>query len=119
MIKYYMKPDSNTPPAYNYVEGEDTDSLWDSETCIEVTQKPSVNHEYNMTDEEWELSEVHYMTTLRANRDALLIESDKYIIEDYPISAEDKALIVTYRQELRACPAIELLANRVLPTFPI
>jgi len=119
MIKHFMRPDSNTPPAYTYVEGEDTDSLWDPNTCIEVPKQPSMNHVYNMTTEEWELLEEYYMTDLRAKRDALLIESDKYMLSDYPISAEDKVLIETYRQTLRDAPDHPLLKDRVLPKFPL
>jgi len=51
MIKYFMRPDSNEPPAYSYVVGEDTDYLWDSETCIEVDPQPTINHIYNMISE--------------------------------------------------------------------
>ena len=119
MIKYFMRPDSNTPPAYSYVEGEDTDSLWNVDICIEVPEIPSTNHVYNMTSKAWGLSEEYYMSSLRENRDAALIESDKYLISDFPISVEDKVLIETYRQALRDCPSIALLTDRILPTFPL
>jgi len=118
MIKYYMRPDSNTPPAYSYCVGEDTDSLWNAETCIEVAKQPSCNHVYNMTSEEWELSEEYYMTDLRAKRDIELRRTDKYVLSDYPISAEDKTIVETYRTALRDCPNNELLADRVMPVCP-
>ena len=34
-------------------------------------------------------------------RDKLLIESDKYVLADYPITAENKMLILNYREYLR------------------
>ena len=34
-------------------------------------------------------------------RDKLLIESDKYVLQDYPISLENKTLILNYRENLR------------------
>ena len=37
----------------------------------------------------------------KEQRDKLLIESDKYVLQDYPISLENKMLILNYRQDLR------------------
>lgn len=117
-IKYYLKPDSNTPPAYSYIESFDTDSFWNSETCIEVPRKPSESHVYNFTTESWELNEVNYMSNLRSKRNAELEATDKYVLVDYPLSTADLETIKTYRQDLRDCPNKELLADRVLPTKP-
>jgi hypothetical protein len=41
---------------------------------------------------------------IRNNRNTLLSDSDKYMISDYPISVENKALMETYRQSLRDIP---------------
>lgn len=38
---------------------------------------------------------------VRSQRDAMIAETDYLMMSDYPISAEDKALIETYRQALR------------------
>ena len=113
-----MRPDSNIPPAYSYVVGDDTDSLWDSETCIEVDQQPTTNHVYNMTSEEWELSETAYMSDLRSKRDVEIERTDMYVLSDYPITEENKAIVVVYRQALRDAPNQELLADRVMPECP-
>ena len=43
-------------------------------------------------------------TALRAARDARLTATDKYLLPDYPISAENLALVKTYRAALRALP---------------
>lgn len=37
-------------------------------------------------------------------RDLELSNTDRYLLSDYPISPEDKAEILTYRQALRDCP---------------
>jgi len=118
VYKYYLRPDSNTPPNYSYKESDDTDVLWNAETCIEVPKQPSCNHVYNITSKAWELSEEYYMTDLRAKRDAELIRTDKYVLSDYPISAEDKTIVETYRTALRNCPDAELIADRILPECP-
>lgn len=42
---------------------------------------------------------------LRSARDALLAATDKYLLADYPISAENMAAVKAYRQALRDLPA--------------
>jgi len=118
MIKYFMRPDSNKPPAYIYVEGEDTDVLWNADTCIEVEKCPSSNHKYNMGKKAWELNEIAYMEDLRFKRNLELERTDKYMSLDYPTSEENKAVISVYRQALRDCPNKEVFADRVLPECP-
>ena len=44
---------------------------------------------------------------LRTERDACLTVTDKYLLSDYPISAEDLATVKAYRQALRDLPAQE------------
>ena len=44
---------------------------------------------------------------LRTERDARLAVTDKYLLSDYPISAEELGNIRTYRQVLRELPAQE------------
>ena len=41
---------------------------------------------------------------LRAERDERLLETDKYILSDYPISPEELVAIKTYRRLLRDIP---------------
>jgi len=118
MIKYFMKPDSNTPPAYVYVEGEETDILCDKKTCIEVEKCPSQNHRYNMDKKAWELNETAYMSDLRSKRNLELERTDRYMTLDYPIPEENKAITRVYRQALRDCPNKELLTDRVMPECP-
>ena len=113
-----MRPDSNEPPVYVYIEGDDSDSLWDSQTCIEVLQCPSPNYDYNLVSEEWEMNQDVYMADLRARRNIELTRIDKYMISDYPISAEDLVIVETYRQDLRDCPNEAVFEDRVLPSCP-
>ena len=45
------------------------------------------------------------MATLRAVRDTKLTATDKYLLPDYPISADNMAAVKAYRQALRDIPA--------------
>lgn len=42
-----------------------------------------------------------YIKQLRERRNKALLETDKYLINDYPISADNLIKIKQYRQELR------------------
>ena len=117
-IKYYMRPDSNTPPRYTYIVGEDTDSLWNAETCIEVDPMPSSNYEYDLETSAWVLNETYYMADLRSKRNIELARTDKYVTEDFPFNADEKIIALQYRQDLRERPDKELLVDRVLPDCP-
>ena len=56
---------------------------------------------------------------IRQHRDMLLSESDKYMIEDYPITQENKNLIISYRQQLRNIPQTYINADDVIwPIIP-
>lgn len=50
---------------------------------------------------------------VRAQRDAMIAETDYLMMSDYPISAEDKALVETYRQALRDIPEQEGFPSNV------
>ena len=113
-----MRPDSNTPPAYSYVVCEDTDYLWNPDTCIEVPERPSIDYDYNFDEEKWEVNQIEGMADLRFKRNIELARVDKYMLSDYPISAEDRVIVETYRQALRECPDKEKFIDRVLPDCP-
>tara|TARA_R100000353_G_scaffold132521_1_gene93969 strand:- start:279 stop:512 length:234 start_codon:yes stop_codon:yes gene_type:complete len=65
---------------------------------------------------------------LRSLRNSLLVESDKYLLPDFPISESKKEEWKTYRQALRelpeTCPDVSYpegggeLQNFTLPTKP-
>jgi hypothetical protein len=55
----------------------------------------------------------------RANRNKLLLDSDKYVLPDYPISPENLIIIKEYRQTLRDIMAtIDLTLENPFPKFP-
>lgn len=51
--------------------------------------------------------------SIRKERDALLYATDKYTISDYPISSENKELMLEYRQKLRDLPEQETFPYNV------
>ena len=57
---------------------------------------------------------------VRAQRDAMIAETDYLMMSDYPISEEDKALVETYRQALRDIPEQEGFPSNVQwPVAPL
>jgi DNA mismatch repair ATPase MutS len=56
---------------------------------------------------------------IRSQRDKLLEATDKYVLEDYPISAEHKLEVKAYRQALRdITKQAEFPENVIWPTRP-
>lgn len=51
--------------------------------------------------EEREKLKEYHLKSLREKRNQLLQETDKYVLIDYPITAEKLAIIKEYRQALR------------------
>ena len=78
-----------------------TESAWNSVAWEDERPKPS-----------WaELLEAHVLykakaafASLRKERDARLSGTDKYLLADYPISADELALVKIYRAALRDLP---------------
>jgi len=60
----------------------------------------------------------NYLNHLRHERNLKLIESDKYMIVDYPISAEDLEKMKIYRQELRDYFQKPEINNFEFPNLP-
>lgn len=50
---------------------------------------------------------------VRAQRDSMIAQTDYLMMSDYPISAEDKALVEAYRQALRDIPEQEGFPSNV------
>jgi hypothetical protein len=61
-----------------------------------------------------DITEEYNLQQLRMVRDKLLIDTDKYMISDYPISNEDKADYTNYRQYLRDLPSVVPVPTEVL-----
>ena len=53
----------------------------------------------------------HYFINLRENRDKLLVDSDKYLLPDFPINSSNLELIKQYRQELRDYMKLDVVIN--------
>jgi len=53
----------------------------------------------------------------KEERNKLLMETDKYVLQDYPISLENKMLILNYREDLRNFNYSDFYLN--FPEFPI
>ena len=62
------------------------------------------------------------MEEIRTIRNNFLLQTDKYIISDYPISTEQKNSILNYRQQIRDLPQnlnnIEINLNNIGSYFP-
>lgn len=79
---------------------------------LEITYRDKLAETIEANIDEWinEVKEKDYnemAAYIRKERDSLLYATDKYIIEDYPISEEDKEKIIEYRQKLRDIPEQE------------
>ena len=53
----------------------------------------------------------------KEERNKLLMETDKYVLPDYPISLENKMLILNYREDLRNFNYSDFYLN--FPNFQI
>ena len=114
--KYYFRPDSNGNKTY--IEGDNSDSLWNPDTCIEVTKRPDYRYDYDFDTSEWCVNEDKWMSDLRARRNKELDRMDKFMTVDFPISDEDLVTAKTYRQDLRDCTSATEIEDRVLPDCP-
>ena len=59
-----------------------------------------------------------FIIQLRENRNKLLLESDKYVLADYPINYENLEKVKIYRQQLRDFFQRDDVINLSLPDFP-
>lgn len=80
---------------YTFIPGEDsTDDLYNT-----------INNMYNagefVPEQDRNFDLLVMSADIRLERDSILCATDKYMIEDYPISKEDKDELKAYRQALR------------------
>ena len=96
-------------PNIGFAIGETYESLvWMPETNIPKPTEEELNAKWEEMKDEYELN------LFRIERDALLKESDLYVISDYPHKTpEIKEAWITYRQALR-----DSTKNKELPTPP-
>ena len=70
-----------------------------------------------LTDDIMKILNAQFIENIRQNRNKLLIDSDKYMLNDFPISPENLILIKQYRQQLRDyMDSIDM--SLPLPDFP-
>lgn len=55
----------------------------------------------------------------RDRRNMLLAQSDRYTLPDFPISEEDRALVLIYRQQLRDMMDVPSPSQLVFPEWPL
>lgn len=102
-----------------YVEGYLTDRIYNSETCVIVPKKPTDGgYVYNVQSGQWELTIDSQQNYIRGFRNPELLRTDKYLLSDYPISAEDLVGAKIYRQTLRDVPDKETPQEMVMPECP-
>jgi hypothetical protein len=99
-ITYFFVPDQeDNSPVYKHLQ-----QLYKSGKLV-----PSINKDADFLIKS---------SNIRAKRDRLLSNSDKYMLEDYPISKEDRDKIKTYRQQLRDITNKKSFPDVVWPDFP-
>lgn len=72
----------------------------------------TIMSDYNIQIEDITLA--HNLAQLRAKRDVILASYDKYLLADFPVSAEELVNIKLYRQYLR-----DVTSAEVLPESPL
>lgn len=101
MIKYYMRPDSNTPPSYVYIEGPEDDLLWDPDICLEVPKMPSPYHVFDRETKSWKPDDERALAHFKALAEYELERTSKWMVIDSPLSDEEMKQAKAYRAQLR------------------
>lgn len=102
-----------------YVEAlSSNDPLWDPATCIEVPQRPGRGYKWNNISKKWEISKRTRQHYIRPIRNEELYRTDKYVLPDYPLTAQQVAGAKVYRQQLRDVPQQATPEEMVMPQRP-
>lgn len=102
-----------------YVEAtSQNDPLWNPATCIEVPQRPTPGYTWNNISKEWEVTIESQQNYIRPIRNDELARCDKYVLPDYPLTAEQVTGALTYRQQLREVPDKATPQEMVMPNRP-
>ena len=93
------------------------DEIWQAflsdQSAYKVAMGTLIYAPYIPTQEEIDAEK---LAAIRAERDRLLADSDKYVLADYPITPENLAIAKAYRQALRYFPETADLDN---PQWPV
>jgi len=118
MMKYYLRPDSNTPPAYVYIEGDTSDSLWNSDTCIEVPKKPERYYDYDLETSQWVVTDSKYLGFIKAQVKLELERTKDIILFGDEIAEEELSEAKTYRNDLKTLLTKTTVADIQFPLCP-
>lgn len=103
----------------SYVEATDySDPMWDSQTCIEVPQRPGGGYIWNNTSKVWEITIASQQAYIRPIRNIELYRVDKYVLEDFPITSPQRDEAHVYRQALRDVPQQATPQEMIMPVCP-
>lgn len=96
-------------------------TYWDDKKSspedIEVSSPiPSPDYDWDGTN--WVVNPDRRLTLIRTQRNTLLLATDKYMIEDFSITEEEKNKWKIYRQELRNFPRTVDVENPIWPISP-
>ena len=100
VLAYLKHPDFEDPiPFYLSMENND-----DSEIYQQIKSQIDSGE---LIPREYEIDVNILAQEIRVERDHLLKDSDRYLLEDYPLSKEKKEAVLQYRQALRDLPQQE------------
>lgn len=111
---YFIKDNGKGP----YCIGEDTDPIYDPETCLIVPKRPNRAYFWNNTTKVWERTLESQANYIRGFRNPELTRTDKYALPDFPITAEQRTEAYAYRQLLRDAPDKPTIQEIVMPPCP-
>lgn len=113
IINLHLRSTGGDVLPYTFVIGdENNDELY--LILQEMYNNGDIDPEVNQ-----ELDTMRKSSDIRSQRDKLLEATDKYVLEDYPISAEHKLEVKAYRRALRDITnQAEFPENVVWPTRP-
>lgn len=98
--------DSTTKVVDNVIELENLDDFIPYRSGLEVSSRHDGNIGWQLVNGEWvtgipERTDDYYAKGVRRRRDFKLIQSDKYMLLDFPITNEKRNEWEMYRQSLR------------------
>lgn len=86
--------------------------IWKDKNYTQPTEQEILDIKDTVKEELW-------FKELRRERNVLLSETDKYLLEDYPITNEQKTLLKKYRKDLRDLPGNSVYPIKEFPEKPI
>lgn len=85
--------------------------------CVILDSIEETNENWQFVNGDYRIDGKKTEEELREERDALLIETDKYMLQDFPITQEEKEKYKEYREYLRQIPQQNNFPNIQIKTF--